>query len=165
METTIGIQTMTILQYLALIHQVSYTSVCKVVGLSPQQFNDWVKKRRPVPLERLQVLADYFKVEANLLIDHNYYLRDLTPESKVDVQILYLTQKLNSGEESDETEAYQNKLAKLQVEKYKQALITRFTAILHMPNDDIPKLCEAFLHQIENGNENELCRLLQEKEG
>jgi len=157
-------QSLTIMQYLAMIHHVSYTQVCKDIGLSPQQFNDWVKKRRPVPVERLEALTNYFDVEPNLLIDPNYYLRDLTPETKVDVQILYLTQKLGRGEESEETEAYQDKLAKLQLEKKRQALITRFTAILHTPNGVIPKLCEAFLLQIEQGNENELRWLLQEKE-
>ncbi|MGE7921143.1 hypothetical protein ACQKM9_19710 [Viridibacillus sp. NPDC093762] len=62
-------ESITVLQYLALINQVSYVNVCRAAGITPQQFSDWVKKRRPVPKERLQSLAEYFKIEANLLID------------------------------------------------------------------------------------------------
>jgi len=164
METTAGLQSMTILQYLALIHQVSYTNVCREVGLTPQQFNDWVKKRRPVPRERIEVLADYFKVDVNLLIDDNHYLHDLTAETKVDVQILFLNQLLEKEGENADTEAYREKLETLQLEKKKQDIITRFATIINQKDEQKDRICIAFLNHIEQGNFEMLEPLLKEQE-
>jgi transcriptional regulator with XRE-family HTH domain len=150
MESNTAVSALTILQYLALIHRVTYTNVCREVGLTPQQFSDWVKKRRPVPKERLQALAEFFKVEAELLIDENNYLLDLTPETKIEVQILFLTRMLMNEEENSEKEGYQQKLQQLQWEKRKQSLITRFSTLLDHKNKQIEELCLAFLHQMEN---------------
>ncbi|MGF7047915.1 hypothetical protein J2T13_002421 [Paenibacillus sp. DS2015] len=158
------LQSMTTLQYLALIHQVSYTNVCREVGLTPQQFNDWVKKRRPVPQERIQGIADYFKVDANRLIDDNHYLLDLTSETKVDLQIIFLNQLLEEEGENADTEAYSEKLAALQLEKKKQALITRFTTIMNQKDEQKHRISEAFLNHIEQGNLKILEQLLEEQE-
>ncbi|MNH93928.1 hypothetical protein D3C73_465380 [compost metagenome] len=163
METTSTVQPMTILQYLALIHQISYTHVCKEVGLTPQQFSDWVKKRRPVPKERLEVLADYFQVEANLLIDANQYLRDLTPETKVDVQILFLKKMLNDEGAGADIEAYREKLEKLQQEKKKQALLARLVTLINQEDEQMHRIVAAFLNHMEQGNFELLKPLLKER--
>ncbi|PUA39067.1 hypothetical protein C8Z91_11380 [Paenibacillus elgii] len=163
METNAALQPLTILQYLALIHQISYTNVCRDVGLTPQQFGDWAKKRRPVPKERLQVLADYFNVDANLLIDENHYLKDLTPELKIDVQIIFIKKMLEKGAESDDMDAYREKLSRLQKEKKKQALLARFAAIIDQDNYTLQLLCESFLENIEQSNFEIIEPLIKEK--
>lgn len=160
MESNTAVSALTILQYLALIHQVTYTNVCREVGLTPQQFSDWVKKRRPVPKERLQALAEFFKVDADLLIDENNYLLDLTPEAKIEVQILFLTRMLRNEEENPEKEGYLQKLQQLQWEKRKQTLITRFSTLLDQKNKQIEELCLAFLDHMENENKEVLNKLL-----
>lgn len=153
----------TVLQYLALIHQVTYTNVCREVGLTPQQFSDWVKKRRPVPKERLHALADFFKVDIRLLIDDNHYLKDLTPEVKVDVQILFLDRMLKKEGEDDNKEGYQEKLEQLQWEKRRQALISRFAALLEREHKENEEICLAFVNLMERGSSEVLHKLLHEE--
>ncbi|TCJ02107.1 helix-turn-helix domain-containing protein [Cytobacillus praedii] len=157
-------ESITVLQYLALINQVSYVSVCRAVGITPQQFSDWVKKRRPVPKERLQSLAEYFEIEADLLIDEKNNLQELTQEKKIDIQILFLNQKLDKGENEFEMEEYREKLVLLQTEKEKYILISRFDAIISPNKEQTRRICEAFLDQMENGNYVLLEQLLNPKE-
>ncbi|WP_336763089.1 helix-turn-helix domain-containing protein [Paenibacillus sp. USHLN196] len=146
----VSLPSMTVLQYLAHIHQLSYTQVCKEVGLTPQQFNDWVKKRRPIPKDRLQQLADYFHVEHEVLIDGQHYLRDLTPENTVDVQILFIQQKLEKEGEEEEQKAYEMKLLQLLREKHKQALIARFAAIIEQGGEKTLIHSEEWLSKAES---------------
>ncbi|MFE3572983.1 XRE family transcriptional regulator [Lysinibacillus sp. NPDC059133] len=155
-------ESITVLQYLALINQVSYVNVCRAAGITPQQFSDWVKKRRPVPKERLQFLAEYFKIEANLLIDEKNYLQELTQEKKIDIQILFLNQKLDKGEH--EVEEYREKLVLLETEKEKYILISRFDTIVSQNNEQTRRICETFLELMENGNYVLLEKLLNPKE-
>lgn len=157
-------ESITVLQYLALINQVSYVNVCRAVGITPQQFSDWVKKRRPVPRERLKSLAEYFEIEANLLIDEKYYLQELTQENKIDIQILFLNQKLDKGENEFEMEEYREKLVLLQTEKEKYNLISRFDAIVSQNKEQTRRICETFLEKMENGNYILLEQLLNQKE-
>ncbi|WCK55990.1 hypothetical protein PP175_08770 [Aneurinibacillus sp. Ricciae_BoGa-3] len=159
-----SVPSITVLQYLALIHQVTYVNVCKDVGITPQQFSDWVKKRRPVPKERLQSLAEYFKIEPNLIIDEKHYLQDLTAEMKIDVQILFLKQTLEKADDAADMEAYREKLIALQNEKEQQALIGRFDAIVKQNDKETRQICEAFLDQIEHGNFTLLQKILIKKE-
>ncbi|MGE7935146.1 XRE family transcriptional regulator [Viridibacillus arvi] len=157
-------ESITVLQYLALINQVSYVNVCRAAGVTPQQFSDWVKKRRPVPKERLQSLAEYFEIEANLLVDEKNYLQELTQEKKIDIQILFLNQKLDKGESEVEIEEYREKLVLLQTEKEKYILISRFDTIVSQNKGQISRICETFLDQMENGNYFLLEQLVNSKE-
>ncbi|UNK17195.1 helix-turn-helix domain-containing protein [Paenibacillus sp. N3/727] len=158
-------QSITVLQYLALIHQVSYTKVCKEVGLTPQQFSDWVKKRRPVPKERLQSLADYFNMDASLLIDEHHYLQDLTGEKKIDIQILFLKQSLeHSDEKAADKDEYREKLVRLQNEKELQILIDRFSAMVKEADTQTLRLCNAFLDQVKSRDLDTLLTILNIKE-
>jgi hypothetical protein len=146
------VQTLSVLQYLALIHEVSYSQVCKEIGMTPQQFTDWVKKRRPVPKERLHFIADYFKIEDHsLLIDENHYLRDLTAESKVDIQILFLNRLLRTANKEEDVEVYREKLASLEKEKRQNALINRFSAIVKENNERVLRISDVLLDHLEKG--------------
>ncbi|TVX92436.1 helix-turn-helix domain-containing protein [Paenibacillus agilis] len=142
----------TALQYVALIHEISYTKVCKEIGLTPQQFSDWVKKRRPIPRERLHSIARYFDIEPALLIDEQHYLQDLTADLKIDLQILFLNKLVQQAEEGSDIEAFEEKLIRLQHKKAQQGLINRFTAVIQQNDVQTTQLCEAFLDQIQSGN-------------
>ncbi|ASA25533.1 hypothetical protein [Paenibacillus donghaensis] len=155
---------LTTLQYLAMVHQVSYTKVCKDLGVTPQQFSDWVKKRRPVPEERLSLLADYFKIAPHLLIGGNHYLRELTTELKLDIQLLVLEQQLEAAEDGADQDGYREKLAHLRRERAQAQQVDRFTALLELGEPSVGKLCAAFLDQVETGNTAQLEKLLLQKE-
>lgn len=157
------VEPMTIIQYLALINEVSYVNVCKAVGITPQQFSDWTKKRRPVPKERLSSLAAYFEIDEKLLVDDKNYLKALTPEERVDIQILFLEKKLEVVDAS-EKEVYNEKLATLYNEKFYYSLIGRFENIIRQSNEDTHRICELFLEHLEQGNLSLLEEMLNRKE-
>ncbi|CAH0120448.1 MULTISPECIES: XRE family transcriptional regulator [unclassified Paenibacillus] len=145
--------TMTTLQYLALIHQVSYTNVCKDVEITPQQFSDWIKKRRPVPKERLRALGKYFNMDAKILVDDHYYLKDLSIEMKIQIQTLFLNRLIENAEEGADIEAYREKLIQLEKEREHQTIIGRFAAIVEQADAQTLRLCRAFLSHIEGGED------------
>lgn len=157
-------QPITILQYLALIHEISYAKVSKDVGVTPQQFTDWVKKRRPVPKERLDMLAQYFGIEPHELVEESFYLLDLTEKRKVDIQIGFLRQKLKQSDDQEIQEAYQDKLEKLYKEKEQLQQIDRFAKAYKDGDEQTRQLCRLFLDKIEQGSESQLARLLRIEE-
>ncbi|MCR8843556.1 helix-turn-helix domain-containing protein [Paenibacillus sp. SC116] len=142
----------TALQYVALIHEISYTKVCKEIGITPQQFSDWVRKRRPIPRERLQSITKYFDIEPTLLIDEHHYLQDLTADLKIELQIMFLNKLLQQAEEGSDMDAYEEKLLRLRREKEQQHLINRFTAVIQQNDAQTTHLCVAFLDHIQSGN-------------
>jgi|GEM_PF-1241832 len=145
-------QPLSVLKYLALIYEVSYSQVCKEIGSTPQQFNDWVKKRRPVPKERLQAIAAYFHMEDHrLLVDENSYLRDLTQELKAELQILFLHRLLRNASKEEEVDGYLEKLARLEKEKRQHALINRFSVVIQKDDERVLRLADALLNHLENG--------------
>ena len=153
-------QPITILQYLALINEISYAKVCKDLGVTPQQFTDWVKKRRPVPKERLDVLAQYFGIESSELVEESFYLQDLTEERKIDIQIRFLRQKLNRSGQQGEQDAYQDKLEKLCRDKEQLHQIDRFAKAYEQGSDHTRQLCRVFLDSIEQGHLSRLAPIL-----
>lgn len=157
-------QPITILQYLALIHEISYAKVSKDVGVTPQQFTDWVKKRRPVPKERLDMLAQYFGIEPHELVEESFYLLDLTEERKINVQIGFLRQKHKQSDEQELQETYQDKLEKLYKEKEQLQQIDRFTKAYKQGSDQTKLLCRVFLDKIEQGCESQLAQILRIEE-
>ncbi|GBF75619.1 hypothetical protein PA598K_04038 [Paenibacillus sp. 598K] len=158
-------QPLSVLKYLALIYEVSYSQVCKEIGSTPQQFNDWVKKRRPVPKERLQVIAAYFQIEDNrLLVDENSYLRDLSEELKAELQILFLHRLLRNASKEEEVDGYLEKLARLEKEKREHALISRFSVVVQKNDERVLRLVDALLNQLENGDLEPLETILNTKE-
>lgn len=136
---------MTVLQYFVLLHQRSYTEFCREVGLTPQQFNDWVKKRRPVPQDRLLRVAQHLRIEPGMLIDERQYLNDLTPENKVRMKIVFIRQMLEQGKEGEEAEAYAGKLEQLEKELRKQTLLTQFAALLEQSDEEMISRYEQWL--------------------
>lgn len=153
-------KTMTSVPYLALLHQVPYTKVCKVIGITPQQFSDWVKKRRPVPKDRLQQLAEYFGVSAELLVDNHYYLLEVSGVVKLQLKIAYITGKLKMINDEEETAMLHETLAKLQEEIELQELQDRFAVAIQSKDPKVQRLCLIFLEQLEQQNFSRLDSLL-----
>ncbi|WP_338541091.1 hypothetical protein [Paenibacillus tundrae] len=159
----VNMASMTVLQYLALVHQLSYTELCKTIGMTPQQFNDWVKKRRPVPQDRLQQVAQFFQIDSSVLVYETNYLRDLTPENKVQVQMIYIKKQLEQEGDVTEQEALRQKLIQLQEEKRKQALITQFTAAVNQADEQLLQEYEQLVNRLSNSAIGD-ARLLREED-
>ncbi|MNI75739.1 hypothetical protein D3C73_1319170 [compost metagenome] len=131
--------------------------------MTPQQFNDWVKKRRPVPQDRLQQVAQFFQIDSSVLVYETNYLRDLTPENKVQVQMIYIKQQLEQEGDETEQEALKQKLIQLQEEERKQALITQFAAAVNQADEQLLQEYEQLVNRLSNSAIGD-ARLLREED-
>jgi DNA-binding Xre family transcriptional regulator len=147
----------TTLEYLVLINEKSYSQIGRTLHITPQQFSDWIKKRRPIPEERLKALCEYFEVDSEYLVDGNNYARDISPVTKIDIQMLLVKKEMEKGEE--DAEIYMEKLEKLKKERMKQIRIGRLASILHQDNEQVNKIIDAVLEHIESGNVEKLHQL------
>ncbi|MCG7378194.1 hypothetical protein MH215_14415 [Paenibacillus sp. ACRSA] len=159
----VNMASMTVLQYLAIVHQLSYTELCKTIGMTPQQFNDWVKKRRPVPQDRLQQVAQFFQIDSSVLVYETNYLRDLTPENKVQVQMIYIKQQLEQEGDATEQEVLRQKLIQLQEEKRKQTLITQFAVAVNQADEQLLQEYEQLVNRLST-SANRDARLVREED-
>jgi hypothetical protein len=140
----------TILEYLVLIHEKSYSQIGRELNITPQQFSDWIKKRRPIPRERLQSLCEYFELDKKYLVDDKQFARNINPITKIEIQIQLVKKIIESGIENVET--YTAKMKELQKERLKQIRIARLASILHQENQQINEMIDEFLDKIETGN-------------
>jgi transcriptional regulator with XRE-family HTH domain len=155
-----GLNSKTTLEYLVLVNEKSYSQIGRELNITPQQFSDWIKKRRPIPKERLKALSDYFEIDEKYLIDENNFARNINPITKIDIQMLLVKKIIEKGEE--DTEPYKEKMKKLQKERTKQIRIGRLASILHQENEQIDKIIDAVLEQIESGNFEKLTEITNE---
>jgi transcriptional regulator with XRE-family HTH domain len=151
----------TTLEYLVLIHEKSYSQIGRELNITPQQFSDWIKKRRPIPQERLKALSQYFEVDEMYLVDEKNFAQNMNPVTKIDLQMLLVKKIIEKGEE--DVGPYQEKLQKLQKERTKQIRIGRLAAILQQENDQLDKMIDAILDLMESGNLEMLNQLIKEK--
>ncbi|SFJ65971.1 helix-turn-helix domain-containing protein [Thermoflavimicrobium dichotomicum] len=158
-ESTI-LNSKTTLEYLVLINKKSYSQIGRELGITPQQFSDWIKKRRPIPQERLKALCEYFGLESHYLVDERNFARSLNPITKIDIETLLVKRVIEKGEE--DPIPYQEKLTKLERERAKQVRLGRLASILHQESDQIDHVIDTFLDQLESGNIERLKRLLTE---
>ena len=152
----------TMLEYLVMIHEQSYSQIGRKLHITPQQFSDWIKKRRPIPEERLKALSDYFGVSTEYLVDDNSYAGELTPINKLDIQMILVHRKMEESPIED-ADVYQTKLYELQKEKERQIRIARLVAMLQQDNDNVNWIIDKVLEQLESGNETALAHKLRQE--
>lgn len=152
----------TMLEYLVMIHEQSYSQIGRELHITPQQFSDWIKKRRPIPEERLKALSDYFGVNTEYLVDENSYAGELTPINKLDIQMILVHHKMEESPIED-ADVYQTKLSELQKEKERQIRIARLVAMLQQDNDNVNWIIDTVLEQLESGNETALAHKLRQE--
>ncbi|PGU74076.1 HNH endonuclease [Bacillus cereus] len=75
------------LEVLCNIAKVDFSTVAKEIGVARQTFNDWVRTNRNIPIKRLQLLADYFKVDQHYIAAE---LKEDDFESIINIQIEYV---------------------------------------------------------------------------
>lgn len=155
----------TVLEYLVMINEQSYSGIGRQLHITPQQFSDWIKKRRPIPQERLQALVDYFGVKREVFVDSNSFVKPLTPIAKVELHMLLLEQKVAQLEaeraDEEDIEPYREKIRQLLQEKETEQRLTRITAALQRYDERIDWIFDTILHEIENERVNELIVMLE----
>ncbi|OMC72415.1 hypothetical protein BK126_00160 [Paenibacillus sp. FSL H7-0326] len=148
-----------------MINELSYSGIGRELNITPQQFSDWIKKRRPIPKERLQVLAHYFSVDEEVLVDEQSYVKPLSSIAKVELHLLLLDQKvaeLEEGGVSDEDiEPYLTKKKELEREKKNQMRLNKMIAILEQDNEQVGEIVDLFLNEILSGKIEELSHKLK----
>ncbi|GIP16144.1 hypothetical protein J40TS1_17860 [Paenibacillus montaniterrae] len=155
----------TVLEYLVMINEQSYSGIGRQLHITPQQFSDWIKKRRPIPQERLQALVDYFGVKREVFVDSNSFVKPLTPIAKVELHVMLLEQKIAQLEaeraDEEDIEPYREKIRQLLQEKETEQRLTRITAALQRYDERIDWIFDTILHEIENERVNELIVMLE----
>ncbi|OEH92068.1 helix-turn-helix domain-containing protein [Bacillus solimangrovi] len=150
MKKTDILNSKTTLEYLVLINDKSYSQIGKELNITPQQFSDWIKKRRPIPKERLQLLCQYFDLDKEYLVDEKQFTRNLNPITKIDIQMLLAKKKIEL--EPENNELYTEKVKELEKERVKQVRIGRLASILHREDERINEMIDQFLDKIEADN-------------
>jgi len=156
----------TVLEYLVMINKQSYSGIGRDLGITPQQFSDWIKKRRPVPQERLQALAAYFGVDGTYLVDHNTYAKSLTPMAKIELHMLLLDQEVSrleaEGADEADIEPYREKKIRLQCEQINQHRLGRVIAVIEKRDQRLNDILDRVLDALEMGQVDELSLKLKE---
>lgn len=144
-----------------MINDQSYSGIGRELNITPQQFSDWIKKRRPIPQERLKALADYFSVGETILVDSQQFVNPLTPIAKVELHMLLIDQKVaelvKEGAEDEDIIPYLEKKKLLQREREDHLRLTRMDAVLRLQDDErIGALLDTILDELEAGRLDEL---------
>ncbi|KGP80260.1 MULTISPECIES: transcriptional regulator [unclassified Paenibacillus] len=150
----------TVLEYLVMINEQSYSGIGRQLHITPQQFSDWIKKRRPIPQERLQTLANYFGIDGAIFVDNNNFVKQLTPLKKIDIHILLIDKKVElleeEGAEEEDIGPYREKKQKLLKEREEQQRLTRVASTLQLNDKRINQILDYVIHEIESGRVEEL---------
>ncbi|KJB85726.1 hypothetical protein AZ66_22920 [Paenibacillus sp. E194] len=156
----------TVLEYLVMINEQSYSGIGRELNITPQQFSDWIKKRRPIPEERLKALISYFEVQETMLVDGERFVKLLTPLAKTELHMLLLDQKIAGlkamGAEVEDIFPYQEKKWQLQREQGNQIRLDRVAAALEQEDDRVGAIFDVILDRLNAGQVDELFNKLQE---
>lgn len=154
----------TVLEYLVMINEQSYSGIGRELNITPQQFSDWIKKRRPIPKERLQVLANYFGVKETVLVDEQYYVNPLSSIAKIELHLLLVDQKVAEleaqGREDEDIQPYLTKKKELEREKKNQIRLNRMAAILEQEDERVGDIVDLVMDELDSGRINELTNKL-----
>ncbi|MCI3919229.1 XRE family transcriptional regulator [Paenibacillus sp. TRM 82003] len=148
-------QTQTVLEYLVMINEQSYSGIGRQLQITPQQFSDWIKKRRPIPQERQQKLSDYFGVEAAVFVDSDYFAKPLSPLAKLNLHLILIDQKVAQLEidhvDEEDIEPYREKKRKLLQEKKDLHRLERMSDLLEQHDERIHRVFDKVLGELEAG--------------
>ena len=118
----------TVLEHLVFHGKKNAIGVCRELSISPQQFTDWIKGRRPIPLDRLGLLASYFSVPQFVIADDRRYARELTSAISMELEISALrAARANNANEQEQMDA---RIGELQQEMRQLEMTERFKSVL-----------------------------------
>lgn len=144
-----GLNTKTALEHLIFLSEKNTVTVCRELGVTPQQFTDWIKLRRPIPDERLSQLASYFSVPADVIADEKRFAKRLSRLDGVRLEMLIVSQKLKSCDTREYKKELEYRLKSLKSERDMQLRIARLSAILEKGDVSVLKKIDMFLDELE----------------
>jgi len=147
-----GLRNKTILQHLLFLKNMSIVQACKELKITPQQFSDWIKKRRPIPVERLNILKNYFNIESTFLVDEKYYVKDMSALDRVEIEILFASRKLQESELEEEKAEYQYMVDKLEKERVYQFRIARLARLINTDNKRTINIIDRVIDKLEKND-------------
>lgn len=153
MDLIKGLNSKTVLEHLIFLSNKNIVGTCKELQITPQQFTDWIKHRRPVPAERLEQLAKYFLVTEEILVDEKKFAKKLSTLNGIELEIMVLSRKQKYCASKADKEELEYRLSELEREKEKQIRIIRLAAILENSDENKLKEIDALLEKLENPNE------------
>lgn len=147
MDIQSRLNTKTALEHLIFLSNKNVVAVCRDLEITPQQFTDWIKYRRPIPAERLLQLEQYFSVPADILTDDKRFAKRLSALGGVELEIMVVKAQMNAcGSDKGEL-AY--RMERLKAEKEKQIRIARLSAVLERNDPKTMERIDAFLDELE----------------
>jgi len=152
MNISSGLNTKTVIQHLIFLNEKSIVQVCRDLQVTPQQFSDWIKKRRPIPDKWLNALEKYFGIDKMHLVDANQYARSMSLLSKIEIETLIMSRRLEQGGSEEDRERCRYALEKLKKEKIQQIRIARLSAVLSTSDEKIERVVDIVLDMIEKGD-------------
>lgn len=149
MKTIQGLNSKNALEYLIYLSGKNVVTISRELKITPQQFNDWLKHRRPIPSARLSELTACFSVPETVLVDEHRYVKRMSALDMIELEMLVVancSQKSSSREKKSELKYH---MKNLQTEREKQLQIARLSALLEKNDPEVIKLIDNFLNQME----------------
>lgn len=149
MDTIDGLNTKTALEHLIYVSGQSIVAVCRDIRLTPQQFSDWIKRRRPIPADRLRQLGEYFGVAEDTLASEDRYARGLSALRAVELEMLVVSRRARQSAVPEERLELAYRAKMLQKEHQWQLRIARLSALLETDDPEITAKIDGFLDEMQ----------------
>ena len=139
----------TALEHLIFLTGHSIIEVCRTLHITPQQFSDWIKQRRPIPADRLRQLAVHFGVADSVLAEDSRFARRISALSAVELEQLVVENRLKICSDAQEQSALQFRVQELEAERERQRRIARLASLLETGDSATLSRVDAFLDDME----------------
>jgi len=149
MDIVRGFNTKTALEHLIFLSGQNIVEVCRSLNVTPQQFSDWIKKRRPIPAERLKQLSVYFGVSENMLVDEHRFAKGLSRLTAIEMELLVIAWETKINTSPEASAALAHRRAQLETERQKQLRIVRLAALLDQDSPALMARIDRFLNELE----------------
>ena len=144
------LRTKTVLEHLIFHGKKNAIGVCRELSISPQQFTDWIKARRPIPADRLGLLSAYFSVPQYVIADERRYARELTTAISMELEISAL--RAARADNACEQEQMNSRIGELQREMRQLKMTERFKRILNRADEKGLARMDELLSKLEQEN-------------
>ncbi len=149
MDIVRGFNTRTALEHLIFLSGQSIVEVCRALSVTPQQFSDWIKRRRPIPEERLSQLSAYFAVPPAMLADEKRFASGLSRLSAIELEMLVVSWETKMSASPQAKAELAHRSAQLEIERQKQLRIARLAALLDRDDAALMARIDRFIMELE----------------
>ena len=139
----------TVLEHLVFHGKRNAIGICRELNISPQQLTDWIKGRRPIPADRLRVLAAYFSVPPEMIAGEGRHARELTQALQAELEMRSL-HALRARCAAGECEAIEEEMRELERKLALQKRAERFERILGRADETLLAAIDGMLDKLES---------------